>query len=68
MEDVPVIQEILRDKIQHILMQGISARFGAVPEDLRQKIQAITSNEDLERLATALFKIQSVDELKNLVN
>lgn len=68
MEDVPVIEEIVRERTQHILFRGISARFGTVPEDIRQKIQTISKTEDLERLLTALFTIQSVDELKSLVN
>ncbi|MGH7450544.1 MAG: DUF2887 domain-containing protein [bacterium] len=68
MEDVPVIQEIVREKIQHLLLTQISARFGVVPEEIRQKIQAIEEMNDLDRIARALLTIQSVDELKNLVN
>jgi len=68
MEDVPVIQEIMREQAQHILFKGISARFGSVPEELQRKIQGLNKTEDLERILTALFTIQSVDELKKLVN
>lgn len=68
MEDVPVIQEIVREKIQHLLLTQISARFGVVPEEIRQKIQALEEMNDLDRIARALLTIQSVDELKNLVN
>ncbi|MCI0693458.1 DUF2887 domain-containing protein [candidate division KSB1 bacterium] len=68
MEDVPVIQEIVREKIQHLLLTQISARFGVVPDEIRQKIQAIDEMNDLDRIARALLTIQSVDELKNLVN
>jgi len=68
MEDTPVGQEILRIGEQRILFKLITARFGVVPEDIRQKIQAIQDTENLEQLATLLLTIQSVDELKNLVN
>jgi len=72
MEDTPVGQEILQIGVQRgeqrILLKQIAARFGVVPEDIRQKIQAIQDTENLEQLATLLLTIQSVDELKNLVN
>jgi predicted transposase YdaD len=76
MEDTPVGQEILLKGeqrgipkgIQQVLFKLIAARFGVVPEDLRQKIQAIDNTENLEKIATMLLTIQSVDELKNLVN
>ncbi|MGH7595745.1 MAG: DUF4351 domain-containing protein [bacterium] len=68
MEDTLVGREIMRDRTHQILLKQISARFGYVPEDIRKKIQAINEIEDLDRIATALFAIQSVDDLKNLVN
>jgi len=68
MEDVPVIQEIMRDRTQNILFKLIAARFGTVPEDIWQKIQAVTDTDNLDRITTALLTIRSVDELKNLVN
>jgi len=68
MEDTLVGQEIMRMGIQRTLLKQIAARFGTVPENIRQKIQTIDNNEELDRIATALFTIQSVDELKNLVN
>jgi hypothetical protein len=51
-----------------MLLKQIAARFGTVPEDIRQKIQAITDTENLEQIATLLLTIKSVDELKDLVN
>jgi hypothetical protein len=76
MEDTPVGQEILLKGeqrgipkgIQQVLFKLIAARFGVIPEDLRQKIQAINNTENLEKIATMLLTIQSVDELKDLVN
>lgn len=80
MEDTPVVQQIVQrvekrgiEKgiplgIQQILLKLITARFGAVPEEIRQKIQTINDTENLERIATLLLTIQSVDELKDLVN
>jgi len=68
MEDTLVGQEIMRMGIQRTLLKQIAARFGTVPENIQQKIQTIDNNEDLDRIATALFMIQSIDELKNLVN
>lgn len=76
MEDTPLGQEILLKGeqrgipkgIQQILLKQMAARFGAVPEDIRQKIQTINNTENLEKIATMLLTIQSVDELKDLVN
>ena len=68
MEDTLVGQEIMRLGNQRMLLKQIAARFGAVPEDVRQKIQAIDNNDDLDQIAIALFKIQSVDELKKLIH
>lgn len=76
MEDTPVGQEILQIGIGRGIPQGIhlvlfkqlAARFGTVPEELRQKLQAIDDVENLERIATLLLTIQSMDELKDLVN
>jgi len=68
MEDTLVGQEIMQMGVQRLLFKLIAARFGQVPEDIRQKIQKVSETENLERIATALLTIQSVDELKNLVN
>ena len=68
MEDTRVGQEIMQLGAQRLLFKLIAARFGQVPEDIRQKIQMASETENLERIATALLTIQSVDELKNLVN
>jgi hypothetical protein len=80
MEDTPVGQEILLigeqrgeqrgipKGIKQVLFRQIAARFGVVPEDIRQKIQAIDDTENLERIGTLLLTIQSMDELKDLVN
>jgi hypothetical protein len=68
MEDTLVGQEIMRMGIQRTLLKLIAARFGTVPENIRQKIQTLDNNEALDRIAAALFTIQSVDELTSLVN
>ena len=54
--------------IQKVLLTQIAARFGAVPKDIRQKIQTSHNAKSLERMATLLMKIKSKDELRNLVN
>ena len=83
MEDTPVVQQIVErvekrveermekrgiEKIQHLLLKQLAARFGVVPEDIQKKVQAIHDTENLERIATLLLTIQSMDELKDLVN
>jgi hypothetical protein len=80
MEDTPVVQQIVQrvekrgiEKgiplgIQQILLEQMAARFGVVPEEIRKRIQAINNTENLKRIATLLLTIQSVDELKDLVN
>jgi len=84
MEDTPIVQQIVErvekrsiekgiEKgiplgIQQVLLKLITARFGTVPEDIRQKIQASNDSANLEQMATLLLTIQSMDELKDLVN
>ncbi len=84
MEDTPIVQQIVErvekrsiekgiEKgiplgIQQILLKQLAARFGTVPEDIQKKVQAIQDTENLERIATLLLTIQSMDELKDLVN
>jgi hypothetical protein len=68
MEDTLVGQEIMRLGSQRLLLKQIAARFGAVPENIRQKIQEIGNDDVLDQIAVALFKIQSVDELKTLIH
>lgn len=72
MEDTPIVQELLQQKIpqetRRIILKQLAARFGVVPEDIRKKIEAISNTENLDQLATALLTIQSIDELKNLMN
>lgn len=72
MEDTPIVQELLQQKIpqetRRVILKLVAARFGVVPEDIRKKIEAIGNTEDLDQLATALLTIQSIDELKNLMN
>ncbi|MGH7597667.1 MAG: hypothetical protein ACREOI_15050 [bacterium] len=84
MEDTPVVQQIVQrvekrgiekgiEKgiplgIQQILLEQIAARFGVVPEEIRQKIQSTNNTDNLKRITTLLLTIQSVDELKDLVN
>jgi hypothetical protein len=68
MEDTPIVQEILLQRIQRIILKLIAARFGIVPEDIRQKVEAISNTDDLEQLVTTLQTIQTIDELKNLMN
>jgi predicted transposase/invertase (TIGR01784 family) len=62
------IQQGMRLGNQRMLLKQIAARFGAVPEEVRQKIQEIDNNDDLDQIAVALFKVQSVDELKKLIH
>jgi len=79
MEDTPVVQQIVQrveermekrgiEKIQHLLLKQLAARFGVVPEDIQKKVQTIHDTENLERIATLLLTIQNMDELKDLVN
>jgi hypothetical protein len=80
MEDTPVVQQIVQrvekrgiEKgiplgIRQILLEQMAAGFGVVPEEIRQKIQTINDTDNLKRIATLLLTIQSVDELKDLVN
>lgn len=54
--------------IQQVLVKQMAVRFGEVPEEVREKILATNNTERLERIATTLFTIQSLDELKDLLN
>lgn len=53
---------------QHILLKQASEKFGHLPSDLQKRIAATTSPQELDRLAVALLKIQSVAEFKALIN
>lgn len=84
MEDTPIVQQIVKrvekrsiekgiEKgipvgIQKVLLKQIAARFGAVPKEIRQKIQTSHDAKKLERMATLLLTIQRKDELKDLLN
>lgn len=68
MEDTQVGRDIMRIGVQRMLLKQIAARFGEVPVDVRQKIQMIKENDELDRIATSLFKIQNLDELEALVH
>jgi hypothetical protein len=72
MEGTPVVQEILQRRIpqetRRVLLNLIVARFGVVPEDIRQKVEAIGNTDDLDRIITAMLTIQNIDELNNLLN
>lgn len=54
--------------IQQMLTKQIATRFGAIPENLRAKIQATNNPERLEQIATSLFTVQSVEELQASLN
>jgi len=62
------IEQGIEKGIQKVLLTQIAARFGAVPKDIRQKIQTSHNAKNLERMATLLLTIKSKNELKNLVN
>lgn len=84
MEDTPIVQQIVKrvekrsiekgiergieKGIQKVLLAQIAARFGAVPKDIRQKIQTSHNAKNLERMAALLMTIKSKDELKTLLN
>jgi len=84
MEEIPIIQEIFERKMKkesprlirkgvrkgmrHTILKMIAARFGKVPKELKLKIQMIDNTEDLDRIATTLVTIQSLDELNDLLN
>ncbi len=53
---------------QHILLKLAYEKFGRLPADLQKRIAATTSPQELDRLAVALLKIQSVAEFKALLN
>ena len=68
MEDTEVVQEILQKKVHQVVAKLIAARFGTIPDDIRLRIQAISDTEELERIATAMLTIQTLDELRALVH
>ncbi|MFQ5628869.1 MAG: DUF4351 domain-containing protein [bacterium] len=80
MEDTPVGQELIQmgekkgieegipKGIRQVLLKQIAARFGTVPKEIHDKLQTIDSPDSLERIATMLLTIQSIDELEDLVN
>jgi hypothetical protein len=53
---------------QQVLVKLIATRFGAIPDEVRQKILITTNTERLENIATKLLTLQTLDELNALLN
>jgi hypothetical protein len=45
------------------VLRLLSQRFGAVPETVQRKIEAIDSVDSLSNLATKVFEVESIDEM-----
>ena len=61
-------EEGMQQGMQRLVLRQMTARFGAIPEDFRQRIQAMKNAEKLEEIATRLVQVQSLDELKRFVD
>ena len=48
---------------RELLLHQLTRRFGPLPEATRQRVQALTSSEELSRLAERVLDARSLDDL-----
>ena len=53
---------------QHVLVKLASQKFGYMPADLKKRVAAITSTQELDQLAIALLQMQSLAEFRQTLN
>jgi hypothetical protein len=51
------------EALHHVLLRLLGRRFGAVPEAVRQKVEAIDSTESLGKLAEKVLEVESIDDM-----
>jgi hypothetical protein len=51
------------EALHRIVLRLLSQRFGAVPETLQRKVEAIDSMDSLSNLATRVLEAKSIDDM-----
>ena len=51
------------DALHRVVLSLLSQRFGAVPETVRRKVEAIDSMDSLSNLATKVLEVKSIDDM-----
>jgi len=49
--------------LHRVVLRLLSQRFGAVPETLQRKVEAIDSMDSLSNLATRVLEVKSIDDM-----
>ena len=57
-------QEGIEQGVQEFLLSQMEARFGPVPEPIRQSVEQIHDPEELKALGKRLFTASSLDDLR----
>jgi hypothetical protein len=51
------------EALHRVVLRLLSQRFGAVPETLQRKVEAIDSMDSLSTLASKVFEVKSIDDM-----
>jgi len=62
------VRKGLSQEAQHVLIKLAAEKFGKMPVELKKRVGAITSTQELERLAVALLKIQNLEEFRKMLD
>jgi len=61
-------EEGMQQGIQQVLLSQVDARFGAVLEEIQEKIHAMKDAERLKQIARMLVTAQSLEELRRAMD
>ena len=71
LNDMEVIEELypeaLQKKVRESIVKVLQARFGLIPEDVKDKLEVITSSEALDVLLKGAATAKSLDDFKQLL-
>ena len=56
-------QEGLVEGMQRVLLQLMSSRFGPLPQDLRRRVEGLTSVAELEKLTRRVLRAKTLLEM-----
>jgi Domain of unknown function (DUF4351) len=51
------------EALHHVLLRLLGRRFGAIPDAVRRKVEAIDSTESLGKLAEKVLEVDSIDDM-----
>jgi predicted transposase YdaD len=51
------------EALHRVVLRLLNQRFGAIPETVQRKVEAIDSMDSLSNLATKVFEVESIDDM-----